>query len=65
MRIQVKLLENHGGVFPVDGSPVLLVRTSPSIRMRPDVGSSRQFIQRIKVLLPEPEGPMMTSFSLL
>ena len=47
---QVKLLENHGGVFPVDGSPVLWLELPPSIRMRPDVGSSRQLIQRIKVL---------------
>src|SRR5215468_500823 len=36
------------------------VTSSPSSRMRPDVGSSRPAIIRKVVVLPQPEGPRMT-----
>ena len=39
------------------------VMTVPSKVMVPEVGSSSKFRQRRKVDLPEPEGPMMTTFS--
>ena len=35
----------------------------PSMYTCPLLGSSRKFMQRTVVDLPEPEGPMMTSFS--
>ncbi len=35
------------------------VTSTPSSTTRPPVGSSRRLMQRRKVLLPAPEGPMM------
>ena len=39
------------------------VMSTPSKVMVPEVGSSSRFRQRRKVDLPEPEGPMMATFS--
>ena len=41
----------------------LWVSSVPLMYTLPLVGSSRKFMQRTVVDLPEPEGPMMTSFS--
>ena len=39
------------------------VMETPSKRISPEVGVSRRFRQRRNVDLPEPEGPMTTTFS--
>ena len=39
------------------------VTSSPSSRIRPEVGSSRPAIMRKVVVLPQPEGPSMTKNS--
>ena len=40
-----------------------LVSGVPSMETVPDVGSSSQSTQRMSVDLPEPDGPMITTFS--
>ena len=44
-------------------STFISVRSTPWNRMLPEVGSSMQFRQRKNVLLPEPDGPITTTFS--
>jgi hypothetical protein len=67
---EVELLEDHARLLAdlADVTALLAGRLAgldltPSISMTPAEGSSRKFRQRRNVLLPPPEGPMMTTTS--
>ena len=62
---QVEVLEHHAHFLPhgVKLTVRHMCQVSPSNRICPPLGCSRRFRHRRKVLLPEPDGPIMTTFS--
>lgn len=64
MREKIKMLENHADIFAnfIDVHFLSVILKS-STTTSPAVISSKLFIQRRNVLLPDPEGPMTQTTS--